>query len=342
MRFSFGIYDFLGYTVPGFVAILVILIMIDPGVLTARPFQADEGLEKYLPASVTQGIFTIFICYIVGLVSHGLINALFSLLSKCKVFKRYHSDSGYFEKGLFCEECREKHRDDPDFYPYSDQFVKKLKEQIKNRFHIKVTSIQCEAKCRDGDVQYTEIFDLCRTAFMKHSPDLYRRASNLLALYNCAKILGGIFGLAAIGFFLSIVIPLIVSFNFPLDISEKIRRALDHAWPLFIWLGVLVPLWKAKQDGERGTYIKANRLGFSYWIVVGVFGFILWICAALLDSADNCTTNLFICYWINAGLCPIFFYLYHLFFRYYRNSILYGFYEHAVHAENAESKNKKG
>ncbi len=260
MRFSFGIYDFLGYMVPGLIVILMILIMINPEVLETRPFGADEGLAKYLPATAVQGILSVFVCYIAGLVSHGLINWLFSVLSdKWSPFKRYYSDRGAFERGLFYKQYRDNSK---DFQPYSDQFVCKLRKQIERIFDIRVETIQCEAERTKENAKYTEIFHLCRTAFMKHSPDLYPRAANLLALYNCAKVLGGIFLLATVGF----LIKIILSFS------------------------------------EGGT--------------------------------PDCI--LFVCLLVSPILCFILFYLYHLFFRYYRNSILYGFYEYAVHAEKSK------
>ena len=329
MKLPFGIYDFLGYTVPGFVVIILILILINPAVLEHRLNDTTNGLGKYLPTTVTvtQGIFYIFVCYIVGLASHGFINWLFKVLSgKWKPFKRYYSDRGTFEKVLFFQE----YRDYPeDFYPYSDQFVCKLKKQIEEKFDIKINR-------RNKEEEYTEIFHLCRTAFMKHSPDLYPRAATLLALYNAAKLLGGIFFLATVGFFLKIVVPLVVSFASPQDFLEKIWGGIGNTLPLLLWLVVFVLLRIEEKNGEKVNCVKTNRLGYLYWIFVGVFGFILWICVVSLAIADNFTANLFICYWVSASLCPIFFHLYHLFFRYYRNSILYGFYESARNPEKSD------
>jgi hypothetical protein len=74
---------------------------------------------------------------------------------------------------------------------------------------------------------------------------------------------------------------------------------------------------------------------------VGLLGLIAGICVEIENGQTSDLINLFICYWVSASLCPIFFYLYHLFFRYYRNSILYGFYEYAIDLERSEKEVSK-
>ena len=96
------------------------------------------------------------VCYLVGFATHGLIYWVFEHLAN--VFgplKRYHSDYGYFEKGLF--DCR--YRDDSeDFGPYTNEFVKNLKAKIENVFRIEVGTVQEEAKKAGNNIKYTEIF----------------------------------------------------------------------------------------------------------------------------------------------------------------------------------------
>lgn len=314
MRFSFGIYDFLGYMVPGGVVILVIMILMNPAVIENQLNNVGNDSGKNPAINLVQGIVVIFVCYVAGLASHGLINWLFSVLSdKWSPFKRYYSDRGAFERGLFYKQYRDNSK---DFQPYSDQFVCKLRKQIERIFDIRVETIQCEAERAKENAKYTEIFHLCRTAFMKHSPDLYPRAANLLALYNCAKVLGGIFFLAAVGFFLRIVWPLGCSQCF----SENILKTIlsPYAIPFLVWFFVFLIL-------RKSMFLRC------YWVFIETLGFIAWICGDIPDF-----TRFFICYWVSVSLCPIFFYLYHVFFGYYRNTILYGFYEYVVHAEKSK------
>lgn len=71
-----------------------------------------------------------------------------------------------------------------------------------------------------------------------------------------------------------------------------------------------------------------------YWLLAGSFGFI-----ALLTKKNDV---LLTCYCISAILCPIFFHLYHVLFRYYRNTILCGFYEYAVTREKSGESGNRG
>ena len=346
MKFSFGVYDFLGYTLPGLMIVVILAILINPTLPTNLMDQLNgpkDELPQYLNPNVTLGIFYVFACYVVGLAAHGFINWMFSVLSSTKwcSFKRYAVDSGSFEKRLFCGKYKDY---DKDFYPYSDQFVHKLRHQIRKVFGIKVSTIQGEAENKGADVRYTEIFHLCRTAFMKHSPDLYPRASALLSLYNSAKLLGAIFCLAAIGFFLRIVI-------FQQDIQgpwQATRSPIYLNGLLLFWLVVFIVLWieeknRDKKDcpkTDKNTAKKKYPLELLYWGIVGVLGMVARICVEIKNGQTSGLTNLFICYWVSASLCPIFFYLYHLFFRYYRNSILYGFYEYTIDPWRSKEKSQ--
>lgn len=361
MKFSFGIYDFLGYTLPGLMIIIIATVLINPTFPTdlIDQFKRTDGeLPKYLRPTITQGLFYVVACYVVGLASHGFINWMFRVFSTLwDPFKRYYSDHGVFEKELFNPKCRSYPE---DYYPYSNQFVHKLRHQIRKIFDIKVSEIQCEDENVKTDVKYTEIFHLCRTSLMKNSPDLYPRASRLLSLYNSAKLLGTIFCLAAIGFFLRIVVP------------EKLLQN--------IWGAVIVPIvavglfcgcliivghifilleknfWRQRKKKSENTTCTSVRLGISYGIVMLALGLIAGFCLKFkigysgnynnliiggiptrIPIGDTLDLNtLFVCYCVSTFLCPIFVHLYHLFFRYYRNTILYGFYEYAVALERSK------
>lgn len=380
MKFSFGVYDFLGYSLPGLMIIIVGTILINPTLPTDLIDQlksTDDELPKYLRPTITQGIFYVVACYVVGLASHGFINWMFRVFSTIwDPFKRYYSDHGVFEKELFDFECRSYPE---DYYPYSDQFVHKLRHQIRKVFDIKVSKIQCEAADVKTDVKYTEIFHLCRTGFMKHSPYLYPRASRLLSLYNSAKLLAVIFCLAAVGFSLRIVISEKLFQNMwivvivPIFAVGFLCPCLIIVGKFFLWLekniwSRIKKLWtqsknENQEDCEKNnenTTKKEIRLGLSYGIVIVVLGLIAGFCLEFKidysasygnliiggiptripigDTLD--LNNLFVCYCVSASLCPIFVHLYHLFFRYYRNTILYGFYEYAIDPERSKEKSQ--
>ena len=56
MRIPFSLYDFLGYTLPGVVVMVIVLILINPGILEYSPNDTTNGLAHYLPTTVAQGI----------------------------------------------------------------------------------------------------------------------------------------------------------------------------------------------------------------------------------------------------------------------------------------------
>lgn len=324
----------------------------------------NSGLGKILPANVAEGIFYLVACYLAGFASHGLINGLFGrllkicewfnskicerfkrnhsdhrrlmnwLLKKCEWFnskiyewsKRFHSDHGSFEKGLFCRKYRKYPE---DFGPYSKEFVCKLKRQIEKVFDIKVETVLREARKAENNVKYTEIFHLCRTALMKQSRDLYPRASGLLIRYNSAKLLGGIFFLGAIGFFLRgfVYLSMVRGFVLLFIVSAIYLFAL-YLRPVVSL--VLLSIVSAIPDEVRD-------------IVISQLGSLLSIVSAIPEGSEQWFfgvwfVRLFI---VSVILCHIFFHLYHVFFRYYRNSILYGFYEYAVNLEKWEESEKR-
>lgn len=348
MNIPFNLYDFLGYALPGFVVIIIAVILINPDILTtpqspietwlgliqkvtnpdAMPInqteQAKSGLERSLPTSISQMIFYVLACYLVGLAVHGLTDWFFSTLpKKWEPLKRYYSDQGTFEKGLFDS----SYRDYPiDFVPYSDHFVDKLKKQIEKIFDVKVDSIMCEADDQVEDQKYMEIFEFCRGAVIERSPAHYSRAFALLSLYNSARLLAGIFLLAAVGFLVRIFVP---------------QQHFEWIWGVvyiliffFPWIGTKGEKLNgcAKKESEKGC---AKVIGSVYWAGGGFCAVMarLWINAHIPQNEVGGFNILFWGYCVSAALCPIFFYLYNLFRRYYRNSIIYGFYEYAVARE---------
>ena len=327
MQVPLSLYDFFGYALPGLIVIVIAAILIitplgtdrqlvvefwldmmqdliDPRSTSENEIEnAESKSRNSLPTTVIRMVLYGLICYLVGFATHGVTYWSFGLLSKIwEPLKRYHSDHGSFEKGLFCQE----HRDYPeDFGPYTNKFVDNLKSEIEDVFDIKVETIQKEVENAKNDVKYTEIFDLCRTIVLKQSPDLYSRGFALLARYNSAKLMGVIFFCAMFAFFLKLA-------GFQQGIS----------WIILLTAFVL-PL-----IGRKGA-----RLGLIYGLITVVLALVVW--------GDKRLDPLFICYSISAALCPIFFHLYHVLFRYYRNTILYGFYEYAVTRDKSEKSENR-
>ena len=350
MNIPFNLYDFLGYAFPGFVVIIIAFILINPDILTTPqsplgfihkvtnpdatpPNQtepAKSGLERSLPTSIFQMIFYVLACYLVGLAVHGFTDWLFAALSKkWEPLKRYYSDQGAFERGLFGDSSN---RDDPiDFVPYSDHFVDKLKTQIEKIFDVKVDSVMPKAGDQVDDQKYTEIFEFCRSAVIERSPAHYSRAFALLSLYNSARLLGVIFLLAAVGFLARIFVPQ--------QHFEGTWAAVYFVIFLLLWIGPKGEKLNdcAKKESEKCC---TKAIGSAYWLGGG-----FWTAMAWLRIHNHIPQNevgdfkiLFWGYCVSAALCPIFFYLYNLFRRYYRNSIIYGFYEYAVTREKDTEK----
>jgi hypothetical protein len=304
--------------VPGLIVIIILAILINPALLSNLPDELKDKnseLAPFLRPTVTQGILYVVVCYLVGFAIDGLIYWLFGQLVKIfQPLKKFHAHYGSFEKALF--DC--KYRDDSgDFDPYTDKFVKNFKVKIDDVFGIKVETIQKEAEKAKNDVKYIEIFDLCRTAVLKQSPDVYSRGFTLLAQYNSAKLIGSIFFLASVSFWVKIIF------------SENLFHGI---WILFITcLSILmfvsiVKYWVCLSQQSFFSSI--------YWIIFMILGLI-----ALLTSGFS---SLFISYCISAVLCPIFFHLYYIRLKYYRNTILYGFYEYALTSEKSwESENSE-
>lgn len=93
-------------------------------------------------------------------------------------------------KGLLKPEFRDS---SDDFNPYSKQFVSKFRNQIEGIFAIKIDKME-------RDVEYTEVFDFCRSILIKKSPTLYSRAFVLFSRHESAKLMMFIFVCAALGF----------------------------------------------------------------------------------------------------------------------------------------------
>ena len=230
---------------------VIVLILINPGILEHSPNDTKNGLAHYLPTTVAQGILYMFAGYLVGFIIHGGSEAFFKFASKWKWLKKLHTDSGWFMKGLLKPELRDSSQ---DFNPYSDQFVCQFKNQIEEIFTIKVNKIK-------RDVEYTEIFDFCRSVLIKQSPTLYSRAFVLFSRHESAKLTMFVSVLATLGFL------------------------------------------------ARGIH--------------------LWILPEPIKWFFSLTG-------VSSGLVFLFFYMYKRLLRYYRNTVLYGFYEYAVTREKSE------
>lgn len=77
MRIPFSLYDFLGYTVPGLVVIVIFAILIEPTLVSDLSNQLKDensGLSKFLRPTVAQGIFYVIAGYLMGFVTHGCRN----------------------------------------------------------------------------------------------------------------------------------------------------------------------------------------------------------------------------------------------------------------------------
>lgn len=346
MKIPFNLYDFLGYAFPGFVVIIIAFILINPesslefiqkvtnpdATPTNQTEPAKSGLERSLPTSIFQMIFYVLACYLVGLAVHGFTDWFFATLSKkWEPLKRYYSDQGTFERGLFDPTSRE---DPIDFVPYSYHFVDKLKTQIEKIFDVKVDRIMREAGDQGADQKYMEIFEFCRSAVIERSPAHYSRAFALLSLYNSARLLGGIFLLAAVGFGARIFV---------------LQQHFEGTWVAVYFVILWLPwIWaegeKLNDCAKKGSEKSCTKvIGFAYWAVAGLEALValvawLWINDHIPQNEGGGFKILFLGYCVSAALCPIFFYLYNLFRRYYRNSIIYGFYEYAVTREKDTEK----
>ena len=253
MRIPFSLYDFLGYTLPGVLVIVIALIMINPDILEHPPSDGKNGLASYLPTTVAQGVLYLFAGYLVGFIIHGCSEAFFKFASKWKWLKKLHTDSGWFMKGLLKPDFRDSSE---DFNPYSDQFVCQFKNQIEEIFTVNVNKIK-------KDVEYTEIFDFCRSVLIKQSPTLYSRAFVLFSRHESAKLMMSISVLATVAF-----------------------------------SGRSIHLW-----------ISSEPTKWFFTLLTGV----------------------------SFGLVFLFFYMYKRLLRYYRNTVLYGFYEYAVTREKSKN-----
>ena len=224
MRLPFSLFDFLGYALPGFIVIILIILIIAPSVVnwqsqieiwlawiqklvnpnsmpTNQQNNAEIGLIKYLPSNIAWSIFLIVFCYIVGFILHGISDFCFKWMSGeyiCmpgifRCMKKYYTDNGWFEEELFNSLNRGCRDPSEHFDPYSNQFIRKLKEQIAEVLEIEVDSLE-------RPVEYTEIFHLCRGVVIKQNPDLYSRASTLQSRHESAKLMMFIFFLAIFAF----------------------------------------------------------------------------------------------------------------------------------------------
>ncbi len=295
---------------PGLIVIVILTILINPAFLIDLPNQLKDKnseLAQFLRPSVMLGILYVLFAYLVGLVSHALTHWLFGVFSTIwKPLKRYHADSGIFEQALFNPKCRIYPE---DFEQYTEQFIDKLKCKFRNVFEIDICEI--DKTERNSPIAYTEIFNLCRTVVLRHSEASSSRTSALLALYNSTRLLGSILFLASISFWMK------------MTFSENLLQGI---WILLIvYLIVHMSIWVI---GYKNCLSQQSFFRLIYWIIFFVLGSI-----ALLK--DGCTA-LFIFYCISVLLCPIFLHLYHVLFRYYRNTILYGFYEYVVTREKSE------
>lgn len=112
-------------------------------------------------------------------------------------------------------------------------------------------------------IEYTEIFDFCRSVLIKQSPTLYSRAFVLFSRHESAKLMMFISSLATLGF-------------------------LARGFHLWIW-------------SEPTKWFVTILTGVSFLLIF------------------------------------LFFYMYKRLLRYYRNTVLYGFYEYAVNREKSEN-----
>ena len=354
MRIPFSLYDFLGYALPGLIVIVLATILVttplevngqapvelwldalqklvDSGTTPENEKDsAENGLSKSLPATVIRMILYVLACYLVGFATHGVNHWMFGILSRIWApLKRYHADSGMLEEALFYRESRIYPE---DFEQYTEQFVHNLRCEFRKIFGINVCKIKGTEE--DTQVAYTEIFNLLRTTVLRHNEGYSPRISALLARYNSAKLMGSIFFLSTVGFLTRIFVP---------PESLQWTSILILVWliaPLPVLLSKIV--WSKREkkikkadNGElnqNNWKVWVSRPFFWYWLLTSLLGFIAWWQVEF--------HVLFICYCVSVVLCAVFFHLYHVLFRYYRNTILCGFYEYAVtHEKSEESGN---
>ena len=263
MRLPFSLYDFLRYALPGFIVIAISTLLISPEILenVESPITVLSAVihplfnpdTKPTSFAVAQIIIGILVCYLVGFAFHGLIDWLFELLSKrCKLFERYHSDKGSFEKALFYSE-REAYPKEgypEDFAPYTDQFVRKLKAQVRDVFGIRMQAYGGPKS--ENPIEHTEVFHLCRTAVLAKSSDLSPRVAVMLIRYNSSKLLGAICFLASVGFCMRILF----SSNF-----------VEGCCCFF--MGVIFSIMWGKYTICLSP---PRRLRWLYWVSITIFG----------------------------------------------------------------------
>ena len=353
MRIPFSLYDFLGYALPGLIVIVLATVLattpleinqqspvelwldalqklVDPGTTSENEKDSTEdGSVKSLPTTVIRIILYVLACYLVGFATHGVNHWMFGILSRIWApLKRYHADSGMLEEALFYRESRIYPE---DFERYTEQFVHNLRCEFRKIFGIDVYKIKGTQE--DTQVAYTEIFNLLRTTVLRYNEGYSSRISALLARYNSAKLMGSIFFLSTAGFLVRIFVP-----------PESLQWTLILILVWFIVM-LLVSLskiveWRRKKKTKKADNRELNKTDwkvwisrpfFWYWLLTSFLGFIAWWKIEF--------HALFICYCVSVFLCAIFFHLYHVLFRYYRNTILCGFYEYAVTQEKSvESK----
>ena len=353
MRIPFSLYDFLGYALPGLIVIVLATILVttpleingqtpvelwldalqklvDPGTTSENEQDsAENGLVKSLPATVIRVILYVLACYLVGFATHGVNHWMFGIFSRIwDPLKRYHADSGMLEEALFFRSSRIYPE---DFEQYTEQFVHNLRCEFRKVFGIDVCKIKRTQE--DTQVAYTEIFNLLRTTVLRYNEGNSPRISALLARYNSAKLMGSIFFLSILGFLVRIFVP-----------PGSLQWILIFVWlivPLLISLSKIFEYRRKKKNkadnresNQDNWKVRISRPFSWYWLLTSVFGFIAWGKVGF--------HVLFICYCVSVVLCAIFFHLYHVIFRYYRNTILCGFYEYAVTREKpSESENSK-
>lgn len=151
------------------------------------------------------------------------------------------------------------------FYIFAGYFIGFIVHGCSESF-FKLASNAIRVSKIERDVEYTEIFDFCRSVLIKQSPTLYSRAFVLLVRHESAKLMMFIFFLATLGFLV------------------------------------------------RGIHL---------WFSSGPMNWPVAILAV-----------------VSCLLIFVFFYMYKRLLRYYRNTVLYGFYEYAVTSEKStESQN---
>ncbi len=247
MQYSFNIYDFFGYLLPG--TVIIILFMLLNHEIQIYPISAE-----YL--GIGGAIVLILLAYIIGHFLHSFNvfmekkynNSYFEMCGPSIAFIKATKKQWRYSELFLLDNCNK----------YSITYKNSIKEAISNIFNISESKINLiyhidEKNTKDEiDIkhkQITEIFNLCYTYIIqKNNIKLTELFNGLYALYR--NLLICIY--VAIIIFLSIIIKDFINCNF----SPKF-----YIFCLFLPISIFF-IWVFKKQVNHYNYLFADSV---YW-----------------------------------------------------------------------------